>query len=280
MQYLRALQHLQHEGGLGVGQVIGGANAGVDGVNRAQPAGRGRHMGAHAGQQHNHRNLAHVSRLAAHVGAGDDLHALLGPQARVVGNEVAAAGLGQAGLHHRVAALGDVQAGLFYKLRGAPVQRQGALGQGAQRIQRGQGAGQAGQPGDEGLQLVQHLLIEPLFTGQGPFLGAQGLVFKGLEFGGDETLGILERLAAAVVVGHFVDLPLGDLNEEAVHFVELHPQVGNAGAGFFAHFQVEQKTVAVGLDGAQLVQVGIKAAGDHAAVSHQGGGLGVYGAGQ
>jgi hypothetical protein len=50
------------------------------------------------------RHLAHVGRLAAHVGAGDDLHALLRAQAGVVGDEAAAAGFGQARLDHRVAA--------------------------------------------------------------------------------------------------------------------------------------------------------------------------------
>ena len=51
--------------------------------------------------------------------------------------------------------------------------------------------------------------------------------------------------------------------------VELHAQVGNAGAGFFAAFQVEQKRVAVGLYAAQLVQVGIAAMVDDTAVANQ-----------
>ena len=78
----------------------------------------------------------------------------------------------------------------------------------------------------------------------------QRLVLKGFELGCDEALGIFERLAAPIVVGHLVDLSLGDLNEKAVHLVVLHPQIGNASAGFFAALQVQQKAVAVGLDGA------------------------------
>ncbi len=131
-----------------------------------------------------------------------------------------------------------------------------------------------------GCSCVQHLLVQPFFAGQGALLGAQGLVFKGLEFGGDEALGVLEGLAAAVVVGHLVGLALRDLNVEAVHLVELHAQVGDAGAGAFAHFEVEQKAVAVVLDGAQFVELGIEAGGDHAAFAHQAGGLAVNGAGQ
>ena len=107
----------------------------------------GRHVGAHAGQQHDQCHLPHVGRFAAHVGAGDDLHALLRPERRVIGDEAAARQFGQPGLHHRVAALADLDAGLVDELRRAPVQRERALGQRAQRVQRGQRARQAGQGG-------------------------------------------------------------------------------------------------------------------------------------
>jgi hypothetical protein len=121
-------------------------------------------------------------------------------------------------------------------------------------------------------------LVEPLLARQGALLRAQGLVFKGLQLGRDEALGVLERLAAAVVVGHLVDLALRDFDVEAVHLVELHAQVGNAGAGALAGFQVEQEAVAVGLDGAQLVQLGVKAVVDDATVAHQRGRFGQQGA--
>ncbi len=58
-----------------------------------------------------------------------------------------------------------------------------------------------------------------------------------------------------------------------MHLVELHAQIGNAGAGFFAAFEVQQKSIAVGLYGTQLVQVGIAAVVDDAAVADQRGGL-------
>ena len=179
MQNLCSLQHLQHEGGLCIGQVIGGANAGVDRINRSQAATGGGHITAHAGQQRDHGNLPHVGGFAAHVGAGDDLHALLGPQMGVVGYERARAGFCQPRLHHRVAASHDVQAGRLRKLRRRPVQGEAALGQCAQRVQRGQRTGQARQRGHMGLQGVEYLVIEPFFSRQGTLLGAQGLVFKG-----------------------------------------------------------------------------------------------------
>ena len=131
-----------------------------------------------------------------------------------------------------------------------------------------------------GLQGVKHLFKQPFLAGQGALLGAQGFVFKGLEFGGDKALGVFQGLAAAVVVGHFAGLALGDFDKKAVHFVELHTQIGNAGARAFTCFEVEQKSVAVCLNGAQLIQIGVKAAGDHAAVTHHCCGLGRNGAQQ
>ena len=269
VQNLRGLGHLQHEGGLRVGQIIGCSDAGVDGVDWPQTAGGSWHVAAHAGQQNNQGHLAHVGGFAAHVGAGNYLHALLGTQARVIGDEVSAGKLCQPRLHHRVAPLSDVDAGLGHKLRGIPVQRQRTFGQGAQRVQRSQCAGHAGELGDEGLQMVQHLLKEPLFARQCPLLRAEGFVFKGFEFRGNESLGVFECLAAAVVVGHLVGLPGGDFNVKTVHPVELHPQVGDTGAGLFAHLQVQQKRVAVGLDATQFVQIGVKAVGNHATIAHQ-----------
>ena len=98
---------------------------------------------------------------------------------------------------------------------------------------------------------------------------AQRLVLEGLQLGRDEALGVLQRLAALVVGRHLVDLAGRDLDVEAVHPVELHPQVGDAGAGALARLQVEQEGVAVLADGAQLVEVGVEAGGDHAAVAQQ-----------
>ena len=65
----------------------------------------------------------------------------------------------------------DVDAGLGRKLRRAPVQRERALGQRAQHIERGQGLRQLREGGYVGLELVQDLLVEPLFAGQCPLVG-------------------------------------------------------------------------------------------------------------
>ena len=275
VQDLRSFQHFQHEGGLGIGQIVSGADAGVDGVNRSETTSRSRHVAADAGQHHDDCDLAHIGRLAAHVGTGDDLHALLGTEPCVVGNESPGAGFIQAHLHHRMPAGLDLQAGLTRELRRTPVQCQGALAQRAQRVQRGQGTRQLRQARYEGLQLIEQFLKQILFPGQGALLRAQRLVFKGLQLGRDEAFCVLQRLAAPVVSGHLVKLTLRDLDEKAVHLVVLHAQIGNAGARLFTRLDVQQKGVGVALNRAQLIQFGVKPVGYDAAVAQQRGGFGI-----
>ena len=277
---LRRLGHLQHEGRLRVGQVVGGADAGMNGVDRTQAAGVGRHIASHRREQDDDRDLPHIGRLAAHVRAGNDLHALARVQAGMVGDKGARAGLGQARLHHRMAAGADVDAGLVHKLRCAPSQRQRALGQRTQRVKRRQRARHPRQRRHMGLQLLQQRFVEPPFARQRTFPRAERLVLESLELGCDEAFGVFERLTASVVGWHLVHLTLGDLDIKAVHLVELHPQVGDTGACALALLQVEQKSIAVVLDRAQFVEFGVKAAGDDAAVAHQRRRLGCYRAGQ
>ena len=122
VQNLRRLGHLQHKGRLRVGQIIGRANAGVDGINRPQAAGAGRHVAAHAGQQHDQRHLAHVSRFTAHVRPGNDVQALARVQIGAVGDEGGVGRLRQPLFHHRVAALVNLNARLGRKTGRTPVQ--------------------------------------------------------------------------------------------------------------------------------------------------------------
>ena len=187
----------------------------------------------------------------------------------VVGNEAAATGFGQPRLHHRMAPGDDLYAWLFDKHRFSPVQRERAFGQRAQRVQRGDGARQPAQRGHKFLQLVEQLFVQEFLAGQRALLRRQRLVFKSLELGCDEALGVFQGLATPVVVGHLAGLALRDLDVKTVHAVELHAQIGNAGAGSFAGFEVQQKGVTVGLYAAQLVQVSVAAVVDHAAVTHQ-----------
>ena len=94
---------------------------------------------------------------------------------------------------------------------------------------------------------VEQILEEPLFQRQRPFVGRQRLVLEGLQFGRDVALGILQRLAAAVVVRHLGRVGVADLDVEAMHLVVLDLEAGDAGAFALAGFQIEQELAAVGL---------------------------------
>ncbi len=76
MQDVGRLHHLDHERRLpGVDHVLR-ADAGEDAINNANGRRRSRDETADLRHQHNERRLPQVSRLAAHVRAGDHPHAL------------------------------------------------------------------------------------------------------------------------------------------------------------------------------------------------------------
>ena len=233
-----------------------------------------RHIGAHAGEQSNHSNLAHVGGFAAHIGAGDDLHARFGVQVCVVGHEGFVHDLCQARFNNRMTAACNLNTRLGDERGRAPVEGERALGQSAERVKCGQRSSGFGERFQVRLELIEHLLVEKFLAREGSLLGRQCLVFKGFQLGCDESLGIFQGLAAAVVIRHFAHLALRDFDEKAMHFVVLDAKIGDTCALALAGFEVEQEGVAVGLNAAQLIKLHIKASIDHIAITHQGRWLG------
>jgi hypothetical protein len=106
---------------------------------------------------------------------------------------------------------------------------------------------------------VSSSVEEQLLARQRALLRRQRLVLEGLELRRDVALGVLQRLAPAVVVGHLVAVGAADLDVEAMHPVEFDLQVGDAGARALAGLECEQELAAVVLDAAQFVELGIVA---------------------
>ena len=73
---------------------------------------------------------------------------------------------------------------------------------------------------------------------------------------------------------------MGDLDVEAVDAVVLDLEVADAGALPFACFEVDEEGAAVVVQGAQFIEFGIKAGGDHPAVADQRRRFGGDGAGE
>jgi hypothetical protein len=123
-------------------------------------------------------------------------------------------------------------------------------------------------PGRDGRREgVEQRLVELSFEPERAFAGRQGLVFEGLQLGRDVALGILQRLAPAVIVGHLVGLASAHFDEEAVHVVVADLQVADAGALALALFDRGEQAVAVAVDRAQLVERRIVSIADHATVA-------------
>ncbi len=127
-----------------------------------------------------------------------------------------------------------------------------------------------------GARLVQQLFVKEFLARQCAVVGGKRLVLERLQFRRDVALDVLQRLAAAVVVGHLVRVGEAHLDVEAVHAVVFHFELVDAGARAFAQFQLHQEIAAVGLDAAQFVQFGVETVGDHAAFAKDGGRLGFH----
>ena len=113
VQDVGGFAHLDHEGRLAAREVVAGADAGEDAVDRPDRGACGGNETADVGKQHDQRVLAHVGRLAAHVRAGHDQHAACLVELEVVRLERLVADL----LDHGVAAPLDMDAAVRTELR-------------------------------------------------------------------------------------------------------------------------------------------------------------------
>ena len=108
--------HLDHEGRAPAREVVGRTDAREDLIDRPEARRFRRNERAHVRHQHDERDLAHVSGLAAHVGPGDEEQLALGREPRVVGDE----GL-DLRFDDRVAARVDLDENVFGEFRPAIV---------------------------------------------------------------------------------------------------------------------------------------------------------------
>ena len=96
-QDIASLKHLDHEGATATGEVVGGADSGINTIHDGEQRGFGGDEGTDLGEDQDERGLAQISGFATHVGAGDDQHPPLAVEFEVVGDEGVTADL----LHHR-----------------------------------------------------------------------------------------------------------------------------------------------------------------------------------
>ena len=131
------------------------------------------------------------------------------------------------------------------------------------------GTGDALQLWKIGLQGRQDALVEHLLARQRAILRGQRFVLKGLEFGCDVTLSVLQRLSPPVILRHLRRVGVGNFDVETVYPVVLDFEVGNAATLAFACFKVDEKRAAIIVECAQFIEIGIKAVGNDATVADQ-----------
>ena len=265
LEQLGHFAHLHHEGGLSGGQVVGGPDAGEHPVHHADVGGAGGDIAAHLGHEHNEGHLAHVGGFTCHVGAGDDGQTVLVfVHVGVVGHEK---GVFQGVLHHRVAALLNVNDPALVHHRAAVVALHRHRGKGEEHVQLGHAAcGPLYLPHPGGHRVPQ-LAEQLVLQGGDAGLGGENLVLQVLELGGDEPLTADQGLLADVVLGHQVVVGLGHLDVVAEHLIIPDLQALDAGALLLPALQSNHHIRPVGEDVPQVVHLLVVAGADEVALS-------------
>ena len=227
-QHGRHLGHLHHEGGLPRAQVVGRADAGKHPVHHPDPGGTGGDEAAHLRHEHDEGHLTHIGGLARHVGSGDDGQPVLAAvHMGIVGNKE---GIFQHPLHHRVAALFDVDDPAVVH-RGAAIavlRRYG--GERTQHVQVAYAPRHSlhlAHPLGSGIpQMAEQLILQR----RHPALGGQNLVLQLLQLLGEKPLAVHQGLLADVILRHQAVVAFGHLDVIAEHLVIAHFEALDAGA--------------------------------------------------
>src|SRR5439155_25505474 len=129
-------------------------------------------------------------------------------------------------------------------------------GQRAQDLERAQDLGRLAQP----ISLRRHLLPqagEELVLQQPAAISRrQHFLLKPPQFVSDKAFGVYQRLPAQVALRHRVEVGLRHFQIIAKDLIEPDSEIGNAGSLSLLLLKPRQPPAAVGLDRAQLVQLG------------------------
>ena len=205
-----------------------------------------------------------------------DLPPMLGPvmmairsrgvvQVQIVGDEAAGLLVGEP-LDHRMAARHDAHLAVVGKRRPLVAILGGHLRQRGGDIQLGDGGG----GGANALRLRGGALADIgeqfLLQRQNLLFGIQHLALVVLQLGRGEALGVGQRLLAFVIGGRQVQIGAGDFDVVAEDVVEAHLERLDAGALALARFDLRDVLLAVLAQVAQLVELGVEAGANGAAV--------------
>ena len=119
-------------------------------------------------------------------------------------------------------------------------------------------------------ETFQHGGVQRLFARQRLRLCAEYALFKRAQFFGEVAFGVFQRLPPTVIGGQVGGLGARDFNVKTADAVVFHLQGADAGAGALAGFDFAQQLCGTILQGAKLVEFGVKPIGKHATVAQNG----------
>ena len=202
------LVHLHHERRLPASQIVGGAHPGEDAVAHWESGPIRRHEGADLGHEVDEAHLPEHRGLPRHVGAREDDDASVLVKGEVVGDER----LGRHHrLHHRMPAGLDLHLEPRVDLRTDVLPPLRHVGQGREDVEAGGPGTRLLDAGHLGRHPPAHLAEELGLELLHAVLGAEDLLLPLLQLRREVALGVGQRLLADVVLGHLVEVRLGDL---------------------------------------------------------------------
>jgi len=258
-------EHLDHEGRFALRDVVRRPDAREYLVHHTDMRRFGGDEGSHLRHQDDERRLPQQGRLTRHVGAGDhhDLLFLVVEQ-HVVGDILLP--YGHERLDDGMASLADVDA-LAVVEHGADIAAfAGDAGEGLQAIDTRHDGGVAQQHGERTADAGDDVGIDALFDHQHLLLGAEDLLLVFLQLLGDVAFGIGEGLLADPGLGHLVLMGVAHFDIVAEDVVVADLERRDARRLALALLDACQVILAVERDAAQVVQLGIHAVGDDAAL--------------
>ena len=262
----RRLRHFDHESGAAARQVVRGADSRENPVEWPDHRPRCGHEAADRGEHEDERGLAHVGRLAAHVGTRDHEHAATVRELEVVRDE----GIVKYALDDGMPAALDPKTRLVGKIGLHVAQAHCALSKVCKHVglrecrghalERCELASQAIEQGFENLPLARKRAVT----------AAKHLVFELLELRRDVSLRVLDGLASHVVDRRALRLASRQFDVVALDAVVPDLELAESSAAPLALLELEQVIVSTGRDRAQLVERGVVSGCDDTTLAQEG----------
>ena len=273
------LQHLDHEGGLAPGDIVGSAHSGKYLVEQADMRGLGRYERTCLGHNRNQGCLSQQGGLTGHVRTGedDDLLRLL-VQIQVVGHVLLP------GRHHplydRVTALLYLENITIVHQRAAVTVVLGGPGKRQQAVQTGYQGRILLHSRDIGLDVCYKLIVDTGLYGVYLLLGSADLFLVLLQLRSDVSFGRDKGLLADPLGRHLLLVGIAYLQIVTEYIVVTDSQRRYTGTLDLALLYPGDDILAVSGYAAQLVQFCVHPGGDNLALAYLGGRVGREFAGQ